>query len=109
MNINRFYISKIVFKHIVYPRDYILYTYCIDATDFKEAYQKVLVVASQQFAYLNSKSKYSFVGLQELTMLNGITEEHQQTLISDNISDIDEFELKSQYNEMVAKLSELVD
>ncbi len=103
----RLYIARIVFKHLDHPQDYILFTYCIDAINYKEAYQRALIVASEQFAELNKKSRYSFVGLQELTLLNSIQSENQRSLISDNVSDVDEDALKTYHDQLILKLSDL--
>lgn len=103
----RLYIAKIVFKHLGHPQDYILFTYCIDAINYKEAYQRALIVASAQFADLNVKSRYTFVGLQELTLLNSIGNEDQRSPVSDNISDVDEEALKTYHNKLIMELSDL--
>lgn len=103
----RLYIAKIVFKHLGHPQDYILFTYCIDALNFKEAYQRALIVASEQFADLNEQGRYSFVGLQELTLLNSIGSEEQRSPVSDNVSDVDEAALKSSHDQLIMKLSDI--
>lgn len=99
------YISKVIFKSLELDPKYMSYSYCFEAANDKEAYQKALIIASEQYFILNQNGSYNFVGLQKLTLLNKLGDTKLVEGEFHSEPSIDEYALKCYQDALIKYIS----
>lgn len=85
--------------------NYMSYTYCFEANNYKEAYQQALIIASEKYFSLNETGDYNFLGIGALSPLDmGATPLEYQDLMHP-IYNVDETKLKLFQNDLAHHLS----
>jgi hypothetical protein len=88
MNKLNLYLARFSFIVINDPNKRCIYfSYCIEASNDKFAYQKALIIASEKYYELNLEGDYSFNKLDTLTLINSQSEANSKVNIIYNTVD----------------------